>query len=482
MLTTSSFHGIVSAFFIAVYNQTNYRLESSTKLCEVAMKPLPLFLIAIIVVLLVSAHLTPRTASAQAPSHAALIHLDSAIHPVAGRFLERGLEQAATDGAQFVIIRLDTPGGLLSTTREMITAILESPIPVVVYVAPSGVHAASAGTFIVAAAQVAAMAPATNVGAASPVGASGEDLPKTIKSKATEDAAALLRSIANQRNRNADALEKTVIDAVSYTESEALDLGIIDIVAADIPELISMLDGMIVAVPGGEVQLETANIVVQSIDRNAVEKFLDIVADPQITFILISLGGILIIIELINPGLILPGAFGVIALAIAFLGLGNLPANWVGVGLVLLGLAFFYGELLAPGLGVFAISGAVSFILGAFLMFANFSPPPIPTPTIGVNIWAIAAVALIMFGFVVTLFVSIRQSKQAHYRSAVITMVGNAGFAKTALEPRGTVQVANEVWSAVSDSGATIAAGEEVIVSEVEGLTLKVISTTANEA
>ena len=445
------------------------------------MKPLSLFLIAIIIVLLVSAHLAPRAASAQTPSHAALIHLDSAIHPVARRFLERVLDQAATDGAQFVIIRLDTPGGLLSTTREMVTAMLGSPIPVVVYVAPSGVHAASAGTFIVAAAQVAAMAPATNVGAASPVGASGEDLPDTIKSKATEDAAAFLRSIANQRNRNADALGKTVFDAVSYTETEALDLGIIDIVAADILELVSKLDGMVVAVPGGEVQLQTENIVVQSIDRNAVEKFLDIVADPQITFILISLGGILIIIELINPGLILPGAFGVIALAIAFLGLGNLPANWVGVGLVLLGLVLFYGELLAPGLGVFAISGAVSFILGAFLMFANFSPSPIPTPTMGVSIWAIAAVGLIMSVFVITLFVSIRQSKGVYYRSKVLAMVGDAGLAKTALEPRGTVQVANEVWSAVSDSGLTIAAGEEVIVSEVEGLTLKVISATANE-
>lgn len=442
---------------------------------EFAMRPLSLFLVALIATLVVSAHLLPRAVEAQTPSHAALIEIDTAIHPVAGRFLKRGLEQAAQDGAQFVIIRLDTPGGLLSTTREMVTAILESPIPVVVYVAPSGVHAASAGTFIVAAAHVAAMAPATNLGAASPVGASGDDLPDTLKSKATEDAAAFLGSIANQRNRNADALERTVIEAISYSEAEALELGIIDIVAQNMDELVSKLDGMLVDVPGGQVKLNTSGIVVQPLTRTVVEILLDTVANPQITFILLSLGGILIIIELLTPGLILPGFFGVIALTLAFLGLYNLPANWIGVGLIILGLALFYGELLAPGLGVMGLSGAVSFILGAFLLFVQFDTPPIPTPTIRVSLWAIAGVGTIMFAFVAVLFMSIRDSKKAHYRSTMLTLVGDAGFAKTALEPRGTVQMANEVWSAESDSGDTIAAGEEVIVSEVEGLTLKVV-------
>ena len=442
---------------------------------EVAMKPISLLLIALIATLVVSAHLLPRAAEAQTPSHAALIELDTAIHPVAGRFLKRSLEQAAQDGAQFVIIRLDTPGGLLSTTREMVTAILESPIPVVVYVAPSGVHAASAGTFIVAAAQVAAMAPATNLGAASPIGASGEDLPDTLKSKATEDAAAFLRSIANQRNRNADALERTVIDAISYTDAEALELGIIDIVAQNMDDLVSKLDGMLVDVPGGQVQLQTSGIVVQTLTRNAIETLLDIVANPQITFILLSLGGILIIIELLTPGLILPGFLGVIALTLAFLGLVNLPANWIGVGLIFLGLALFYGELVAPGLGVMGLSGAVSFILGAFLLFAQFDAPPIPTPTLSVSLWAIAVVGFIMISFVAMLFLSLRNSKKLHYQSTKLTLVGDAGFAKTALEPRGTVQIANELWSAESDSGDTIAAGEEVIVSEVEGLNLKVM-------
>ncbi|MDP6453792.1 MAG: hypothetical protein QF898_10825, partial [SAR202 cluster bacterium] len=391
------------------------------------MKPLSIFLIALIATLLVAAHLTPRAASAQTPSHAALIEIDSAIHPVAGRFLERGLETAAQDGAQFVIIRLDTPGGLLSTTREMVTAILESPIPVVVYVAPSGVHAASAGTFILAAAQVAAMAPATNVGAASPVGASGEDLPDTIKSKATEDAAAFLRGIATQRNRNADALERTVIDAVSYTETEALELGVIDILADDIPDLVAKLDGMAVEAQGGEFRFDTSGIVVQHVSRNAVEKLLDFVADPQMTFVLLSLGGILIIIELINPGLILPGSFGVIFLALAFLGLGNLPANWVGVGLILLGLALFYGELVAPGLGVLGISGGVSFVLGAFLLFAQFSAPAIPAPSVQVSIWAIVIMGVLMAGFVLLSLRFVGESKRLHYRSNKGTLVGDVG-------------------------------------------------------
>jgi membrane-bound serine protease (ClpP class) len=403
-----------------------------------------------------------------------LIRLDSDIHPVSGRFFARGLEKAAAGGAHLVVVQLNTPGGLLSTTQEMVTAILESPIPVVVHVAPPGSRAASAGTFILAAAHVAAMSPATTVGAASPVGAGGEDLPDTIKSKATKFAAAELRGIADQRGRNAEALEKTVLEAAAYTESEALELGVIDLIARDLDDLLARLDGMTVVVASGQVTLDTSSIQIETIEPNLVERFLNLVADPQIAFILLTLGGVLIMVEVLNPGLIFPGSLGAIMLALAFLGAGNLPVNWVGVGLIILGLGLIYFELLAPGLGVFGLSGALSFVVGAFLMFADFSPQGIPAPAIGVSLWAIGAVSVVLFAFVGMMFMAIRSSKRTHFVSATRQLVGDTGVTTTALEPRGTVQVASELWTAESDDGDPIPSGEKIVIAEIDGNTLKV--------
>ena len=445
------------------------------------MRTLSLALWMLVVVALIALVAIPREAAAQPKPHAALLRIDSVIQPVSGRFFTRGLEQAAKDGAAFVIVELDTPGGLFDTTRDMVSATLDSPIPVIIFVSPSGAHAASAGTFILAAAHIAAMAPATNVGAASPVGAGGDELDDTIKSKATQDAAAFLRSIADQRDRNVDALDRTVLDATSYTESEALELDVIDLVARDLDDLLTKLDGVTVSVAGGQVTLDTDAIEIEPVDRNMVERFLDVVADPQIAFILMALGGVLLIVELLNPGLIAPGAVGAALLALAFVGAGNLPVNWVGVGLILLGMGLLYLELLAPGLGVFGLSGGVSFVVGAFLMFARFSPPAIPAPTIGISVWAIAAVSTVFFSFGGMLFMGIRSSKLTHYVSNSRQLVGDTGVTTTALEPRGTVQVASELWSAESDDGGPIATGEKIVVAEVDGTTLKVFRADAIE-
>ena len=413
------------------------------------------------------------TAGASGP-HASVITIDGIIDPIAAGYLSRGLDKAAEDGSRLVIVLLDTPGGLLSSTRDMVGDILDSNLPVVVYVWPPGAQAASAGTFITAAGHVAAMAPTTNIGAASPVGSGGEDLPDTLKSKATQDAAAFIRTIAEVRGRNADALEETVIGAASYTASEALENNVIDLIARDIDDLLARLNGRSVAVGSGDVIMETDGLEVREIGRTPVERFLGFVANPDIAFLLLTVGGIGIVVEVLSPGLVGPGIIGVIAMALAFVAFGQLPVNWTGVGLILMAMALFFLEAQAPGTSIFGISGAVSFVLGAFLLFGGFGAPAIPTPSFRVSLWLIGVVSGAVFGFLILMVRSVLVGRRRGYASTTSPLIGQTGMTTSPLDPRGTVQVASERWSAVSDSGEPIDEGEEVIVQEVEGLTLKV--------
>ena len=411
-----------------------------------------------------------------------LLVIDDAITPLEANRLSGVIEDAETAGAQLLIVQLSTPGGLLDSTREMVEDIFESRVPVVVYVSPPGARAASAGTFIAAAAHIAAMAPATNIGAASPVGAGGEDLPDTIRSKATQDAAAFLRSIADQRERNADALQDTVLDAASYTADEALELRVVDLKAENINDLLAQLNGMSVKVGGESLTLDTEGIALTAIEQTNVQRFLRFLANPNIAFLLLTIGGIGIVIELFSPGLIGPGAVGVIALALAFLAFGSLPVNWVGVGLILLAMALFYLEAQAPGIGIFGVSGAVAFLVGAFLLFGNlsFSPsaPPLPdAPSFTISLWIIGGVTALLFASMLITLRAVRQAKATpEYRGPhdPTNLIGMQGTATSDLNPSGTVQVAGEQWSAVSDSGAPLLSGESVIVGEVDGLILKV--------
>ena len=412
---------------------------------------------------------------AQAASpHAASLEIDDTIQAISARFLSRGVDTATDDGAQLIIVQLDTPGGLLSSTRDMVETILESGIPVVVYVYPSGAQAASAGTFITAAAHVAAMAPTTNIGAASPVGSGGEDLPDTLQAKATQDAAAFIRSIAEERGRNAQALEETVLNAVSYSGSEALENGVIDLIAEDIEDLMAQLDGRMVQLRNGTTTLQTIGLEVREIERTPVERFLGFLADPNVAFILLSLGTLGIFVELLFPGLLVPGIAGVIMLALALVALGNLPVNWVGVGLLVFSMVLLFIEMQAPGIGVFGIAGAISFVLGAFLLFGEFGRPAIPTPSFRVNIWLILGVAATMLSVLLFLVRDMAASRRAGRATSTPPLVGQLAVATTDLTPAGTVHLAGEYWSAVSDSEKPIKEGEEVMVLEAEGLTLKV--------
>ena len=412
-----------------------------------------------------------------ADAHAASLDMDDTVNEVSARYLSRGVDTATDDGAQLVIVLLDTPGGLFSSTRDMVETILNADIPVVVYVSPSGARASSAGTFITASAHVAAMTPSTNIGAASPVAGGGDDLPETLAAKATQDAAAFIRSIAEERGRNAQALEDTVVSAVSYSASEALENEIIDLIATDVNDLMAQLDGREVGLRNGTTTLQTSGLEIVEIERTPVERFLGFLADPNVAFILLSLGTLGLFIEILSPGLLVPGIAGAIMLMLALVALGNLPVNWVGVALLAFAMVLLFLEVQAPGIGVFGVAGTVSFVLGAFLLFGEFGRPAIPAPSVRVNVWLILAVAASMLGvllFVVRDLVAARKAGTA-VEGTGGTLVGQLAVATTDLTPNGTVHVAGEHWSAVSDSGEPVEQGEEVLVTEAEGLTLKVL-------
>ena len=418
--------------------------------------------------------------------HVALIDLDDAIHPNSARFVKRAIAKATDDGARMLVIRLDTPGGLLDSTREIVETILSSDTPVVVYVAPEGAHAASAGTFLTAAAHVAAMAPVTNIGAASPVGL-GEDLPETLERKASQDAAAFLREIANERGRNVEALQSTVFEAASFSATEALDNNIVDLVADDLADLLAQLDGTTVELRSGPVRLDLEGLQVKGIDRTPLEVVLGFLADPNVAFALVTIGLIGLLIEFILPGLWGPGILGVICLALGFVALGDLPVNWVGVALMVFAMLLFYLEVQAPGIGIFGVSGTIAFLVGGFLLVGGLTPPAIPqapdAPSFRVNYFLLAGVAAGILAIMLFVAKDLARARKLASQNLGTTdpVVGQVAVVTSALSPQGSVHVGGEDWTAVSDSGEPIEEGEQVIVSEAEGLTLKVFKPQDDE-
>ena len=364
----------------------------------------------------------------------------------------------------------------------MAGALLDSPVPVAVFVTPSGARAASAGTFIVAAGHVAAMSPGTNIGAAAPVTMDGDDLPETLKTKATQDAAAFLREIATNRDRNSEALERTVFEAASYNVEEALDLDIIDLSATGLSDLIAKVDGLTVTVRGIDRTLSTAGAAVEHLEADPVQGFLKWLANPQLVFIMLAAGGILILIETLSPGGWVAGITGAGLLVLAFLGMGSLPVNWVGLVLLGVGLVLFFMELQAPGWGGFGLAGGVSFIVGGFLLFGDSSIPGLPAPDVRVGYGVLGGTTLLMGISLVGLWYFARKAKRLRTVSRDSEIVGQSGVVRIALEPKGTVQVASELWTAESDSGETIESGESVVIAEVDGITLKVFKVDNLEA
>lgn len=388
------------------------------------------------------------------------------INPVAAEYLHDAIASAQETDAHVLIIKLDTPGGLDTSMRLIVKDITNAAIPVVVFVAPSGGRAASAGVFITMAAHVAAMSPGTNIGAAHPVAMGGGEMDSTMKEKVENDSAAYIKSIAEQRGRNVAWAEDAVRKSVSVTEQEALKLKIVDLVADDLPDLLTQLHGRRVALPGGPLTIATAGLEIRPFPMGLRLELLKALSDPNIAYLLMTIGTIGMLAELYNPGAILPGIVGAISLILAFYSLQSLPVNYAGVLLFILGIVFFVLEATVTSYGLLAIGGVVSLTLGSLMLIksdADFFQ--VSWTVIVPVIITTAAVSLFIVGMGVR---ALRRSPQTGTES----MVGAVGVAKTALCPDGKLAIHGELWDAVSDT--PVQPGGSAKVLRIEGLTLYV--------
>jgi membrane-bound serine protease (ClpP class) len=396
--------------------------------------------------------------------------VEGVINPVVVEYMTDSIRRAEEAKAVAVIFQLDTPGGLVDSTREIVKALLNANVPTVVYIAPSGARAASAGTFITMAGHVAAMAPGTNIGAAHPVSGEGKDIEGDMRQKAENDLAAFARSIAEKRRRNAEWAEKAVRESVAVTEVEAREQRVIDLIAEDIPDLLKQLDGRQVTLVGNAVTLHTAGATVRSRQMTWRQRLLAALSHPQIALMLLSLGSIGLLVELYNPGLIFPGVVGALALLLAFYSLQTLPINYTGLLLIGLGMVMFILELKVTSFGMLVLGGIVSMSLGALMLID--SPEEylrIPLSTIVLVVGTTAA----LFTFVVGAAVRSVRRKPVSGREG---MLGAIGTVKGRIDPTGTVFVYGTLWSARSAS--PIEVGETVCVIGIEGMRLTVEKVT----
>jgi membrane-bound serine protease (ClpP class) len=403
------------------------------------------------------------------------LEIDGVISPITVRLVSTAIERARADGAAALVILLDTPGGLERSMRSIVRDMLNSPVPVIVYVSPTGARAASAGAFITIAAHVAAMAPATNIGAAHPVSAGGGSVDKESMRKIENDAAAFIRTVARERGRNQEWAEKAVRTSVSATEQEALKLGIIDLVAESLPDLLAKVDGRQVKTVRGVAALRTRGATQQPFAVGWRDRFLALITDPNIAYILLMLGMLGLFFELANPGVILPGVIGGISLILAFFAFQSLPINWAGLLLILFGIVLLIAEIKVVSHGVLTIGGVIAILLGSMMLV---NTPEFPFRVAWTVIIPVVAVTAGIFMFAVSAGVKAQMSRPT---TGAAGLVEEIGVARTAIDPEGEVMVHGELWTAVAE-GATITAGERVRVVAIEGLRLHVERAPADRA
>ena len=394
-----------------------------------------------------------------------LLEIKGIVNPVLADYISRGINQAEEDGALAVIIQMDTPGGLDTAMRDIIKEIVNAKVPVIVYVAPAGSRAASAGAFITLAAHVAVMAPGTAIGAATPVSLEGGEIPEDLKKKVLNDAVAYIKSLAAAHGRNVEWAEKAVREGISATEQEALELNVVDMIVPNLNMLITELNGREITLLGGtQVTLNTEGALIEELPMSWVEGFLYAITDPNIAYILLSMALLGLTVEITTPGIGLPGIAGGICLVIAFYSLGVLQVNYAGVILIVLAFALFIAEVFTTTFGLFIVGGLVSLITGSLILFRG---GPAMRPSISLII-TIAVIITALFAFV------LQKAVKAHRRQPSIgneELVGKSGIVKTALKPMGTILYNGERWNATLDEGQA-KPGEEVTITKHDGLKL----------
>lgn len=419
-------------------------------------------------VLLIAVLITTLPAWAAPAGEVVRIRIDGIIAPSTSRYLQRAIRDAEARNAAALLVEIDTPGGLLKSMEDMTRTMLNASVPVIVYISPSGARAASAGVFITYAANIAAMAPATRIGAAHPV-AVGQDGQQgsTSMEKVTNDAVAGIRAIARRRGRNAAWAEDAVRKSVSIGEEEAVRLDVVDLVASSVSELLRRIDGRTVETAAGPRTLRTAGVPVRSLGMDPSERLLDLLSDPNLGLILMTIAIYGIIFELSNPGAILPGVIGAIALVLALASFAILQVNVAGLALIALSVVFFIADIKVPGHGVLTVGGVLAFLLGALLLTEH------QAPFLRVSLQLAVFIALLTGAFFLYAVGAGIRAQRGRARMGQETLVGTEGVARTDLAPEGTVHVAGEMWTAHSEDGQ-IAEGERVRVVAVDGLHLRV--------
>jgi len=404
----------------------------------------------------------------------AVLTLDGPIDPISARYVQRGLDQASRDGAALAVIEMDTPGGLSLSMDQIVAKMLASPVPVAVYVWPQGARAASAGVFIAMAAQIAAMAPGTHIGAAHPVTSGGGDIQGTMGEKVLNDTLAKLKSLAQLRHRNVAWADQAVRRSISLTDSEAVARGIVDFTARDVDDLLRQADGRTVDTPRGTMVLHTIGAVERPFPMSFIDRFLGFLVNPDIAYILLIIGMFGIIFELSHPGLVAPGIAGGIALLLSFISFGSLPTNLGGILFIVLAVVLFILDIKLPTHGVLTAGGIVSFVLGSFLLFPPWRKPQLPSmPSVGVSPITIAFMTVLIASFFIFIVSKGLLAQKRRPTIGTESLAGSRGVAITEIAPDGQVHSMGEQWSARSVEGP-IHVGENVEVVGREGLCLLV--------